>query len=140
MAGCIEWTKSYGSTGYGQQRYEGTVHKAHRVAWAKANGKTMAEIKGVFIRHKCDNPGCVNPDHLEPGTVQDNQRDMVERRRSAKHEAHSQAKITKQQADEIRRLYVPRHREFSGRALARRFGLAHATVQDVLNNRTWRAE
>ena len=138
MAGCIEWHLSYGSTGYGQVRHEGTTHKAHRVAWAKANGKTMAEIKGVFIRHKCDNPRCVNPEHLEPGTVQDNQRDMVERGRSAKHEKHSQAKGTLAQAIEIRLLYVPRHKEYGGRALARRFGLSHSTVRDIINNVTWR--
>jgi transcriptional regulator with PAS, ATPase and Fis domain len=40
--------------------------------------------KGKLLRHKCDNPHCINPDHLETGTHQDNVNDKVSRGRSAK--------------------------------------------------------
>jgi hypothetical protein len=40
----------------------------------------------MVLRHSCDNPPCVNPDHLVPGTCADNSRDMVERRRHWRHD------------------------------------------------------
>lgn len=52
---------------------------AHRVAWEKANGRTL--LPGEVVRHSCDNPPCVNPAHLLIGTIGDNNRDMAARGR-----------------------------------------------------------
>lgn len=52
---------------------------AHVLAWEAANG---AVPDGAVVRHKCDNPPCVNPHHLEIGTMGDNSRDMVKRGRA----------------------------------------------------------
>jgi hypothetical protein len=51
---------------------------AHRYVWQQANGPIP---NGLVVRHKCDNPACVNLDHLELGTQADNMADRVNRNR-----------------------------------------------------------
>jgi hypothetical protein len=52
--------------------------KAHRVAWEMFNGPIA---DGLIVRHKCDNPNCVNPKHLEVGTQKQNMMDASARGR-----------------------------------------------------------
>lgn len=78
--GCWTWQRANDGRGYG---VIGTgvgngVDKAHRVAYRLAKGPIPA---GMGILHSCDNPACVRPDHLRPGTQRENARDMVERGR-----------------------------------------------------------
>jgi len=61
---CWLWVASKDSSGYGLFRFEGKVHKAHRVSWFLAYG----EHPKFCVLHKCDTPACVNPDHLFSGT------------------------------------------------------------------------
>ena len=82
---CVLWQGPVDRYGYGvlSSRGKGTSsnhHKrirAHRWVWEQANRVTIPP--GIVIRHKCDNPVCVNVDHLEPGTQGDNVRDAAER-------------------------------------------------------------
>jgi hypothetical protein len=87
--GCWEWTASRVGRnrpggGYGQFwcSEKQTQLKAHRVAWEQANGPIPA---GMLVCHRCDNPGCVRPDHLFLGTPKDNTVDMVQKGRDWKH-------------------------------------------------------
>jgi hypothetical protein len=62
--------------------------KAHRIAWADANGWDYWDMTSdMVIRHLCDQPLCVNPDHLVLGTQRDNMRDA-----SDKGRIHNQSK------------------------------------------------
>lgn len=66
--GCWEWTGSRDRWGYGKIRYEGKYHTASRVAWHAFVGDTdILDQPGVIVRHICENPPCINPEHLEPG-------------------------------------------------------------------------
>jgi hypothetical protein len=77
--GCWVWCD--GRTGLPAKKYGWADGKrpAHRVAWELAHGVSIGE--GLVIRHTCDHPPCVRPDHLLEGTVADNARDAVERGR-----------------------------------------------------------
>lgn len=79
--GCWHWAGMRNDLGYGIYNHQ----RAHRLVYMEIGGLPLAPNE--VLRHKCDNPPCVNPAHLEPGTKADNSRDMVERRR---HFLHSQ--------------------------------------------------
>jgi hypothetical protein len=78
--GCWNWKASKNKQGYGRFGIAaGQSVNAHRVSYAIANGPIPI---GLFICHVCDNPSCVNPDHLFAGTRQDNIDDMMIKKRS----------------------------------------------------------
>jgi len=94
--GCRNWTgsvdqggKGYGrfSLGYRPSRIDG----AHRVSWELENGPIPP---GYLVRHRCHNRRCINPDHLQIGTSQDNVNDMTDARRG-----HS--RLTNREATEV---------------------------------------
>lgn len=85
--GCWTWTGCKSPKGYGQILFnDNKIHLAHRVSYIMANGLIDSSL---LVRHKCDNPSCVNPDHLELGTYKDNNRDKIERGRDPrKNQTH----------------------------------------------------
>lgn len=87
---CWEWSGTR-NRGYGIVRDGRRQRGAHVVAWERANGSCL--LNGYVIRHKCDNPPCVNPAHLEIGTHADNAQDAVMRNRTAKGSANGMAKL-----------------------------------------------
>lgn len=75
--GCWEWTGAT-SRGYGQLTYQGKHYTAHRFSFANF----VEPIKvGLWVLHHCDNPVCVNPEHLYQGSPRDNRADMLNRNR-----------------------------------------------------------
>lgn len=81
--GCWYWLGHVCKDGYGQitirtddNRY---TSKAHRIAYQICKGDIP---KGMYVLHSCDNPRCVNPDHLSVGTQKDNIKDMFQKGRS----------------------------------------------------------
>lgn len=69
---CWYWTACVSSFGYGQISVNGKSVGAHRISWEIHNGSIL---DGLHVLHKCDNPPCVNPDHLFLGTNKDNVED-----------------------------------------------------------------
>lgn len=69
---CWEIKGRKNQDGYGQIKHEGRYMGAHRWSYTHHVGPIP---KGLLVRHKCDNPPCINPDHLEVGTIADNMAD-----------------------------------------------------------------
>ena len=81
-----------------------------------------------------DNPPSINPDHLRLGSKADNSRDMMEKGRSAKGEAHSQSNLTEAGVRLIREL----HRRGRSRSrLSREFGLSVSCIREVVLRISW---
>lgn len=77
--GCHIWQGSKNYNGYGQVRIEGIQWAVHRLMYELTFGPISQDASAWWILHKCDTPGCCNPDHLYAGTPTDNSRDMANR-------------------------------------------------------------
>ena len=135
--GCIEWTSYKNKDGYGSFWFDGRMVAAHRVAYAMANGMKLVP-SGRFagrpvICHRCDNPSCVNPNHLFLGTDADNARD-----RNAKGRGHigGAPKISGGTVAEIRLAYASGDK--SQRELAQEFGLSQSQIGNIVRRSQWR--
>lgn len=130
LDGCWEWQASRKGKRYGQIQVDGTPVGAHRIAYQLVKGEIP---EGLVVRHRCDNPFCCNPDHLEIGTYQDNTNDMIARQRQkkARGEESGTSKLTEDQVIEIR------NSDESLRVLADRFGVSESSVGEARRGKTW---
>lgn len=116
----------------------GKMELTHRLAYCEHHGVPLESINGLVVRHRCDNPGCINPLHLEIGTQAQNVTDAVNRDRHAKGNRHPNAKIDSVTAQKIRSEYMPRNTNFSVSALANRYGLSKTQVHRILRGEKWK--
>lgn len=86
---CQEWDGYRSAAGYGRVQVDHKEWLAHRLVWTQANGPIP---EGLVVRHRCDNPPCVNLEHLELGTQKENGQDMVERNRTGNIGKHHSEK------------------------------------------------
>lgn len=105
---------------------------AHREVYLRLVGPIP---DGLLIRHSCDNPPCVNPAHLLPGTVADNSADMVERNRQARGLTHKKSKLRPEYVVDIR---AQRAAGVSIARLARQYGVTPGTIYFVVQRVTWK--
>ena len=98
QTGCWNWTACKNSRGYGKWSWK-KLDAAHRFSFRFYRGGIP---KGKSVCHSCDNPGCVNPDHLWIGTHTQNMQDMMRKDRMPRGENHPSTKLTDAQVLEIR--------------------------------------
>lgn len=134
---CWEWTASHDPKGYGFFGVAGRVMRAHRVSYVMHKGEIPDDL---IVCHSCDNPKCVNPNHLWLGTHKDNAIDREAKNRGGrKGPLGSKArasKLTEPVVRQIKELLV--EGKTTHRVLAKMFGVHFATISDLANGKTWR--
>ena len=120
--------------GYGVFSVRHISRYAHRTSYVIH--RPQEDIRGLVVRHSCDNPSCVNPAHLSVGTQLDNMADRGAKGRTARGQLSGVAKLTDSLVREARELY--RIGGFTQAELAMRCGVSASTMQAVLNGTTWR--
>jgi hypothetical protein len=136
---CIEWAGARSPKGSGLAFIKGKNYRAHRLAYCERHGVALKDIEGMVVRHTCDNPPCVNPDHLLIGTTADNFRDMMERNRRTHvlpfGETHPNAKLNAVSVLEIRKMISE---GMTVTEIARKYGVRHWTISCIRDGVTWK--
>lgn len=132
---CWAWLGDRSPDGYGKFRYKSKYALTHRLAYEFTNGPIP---QGMLICHKCDNPSCVNPNHLFVGTYQDNVDDMIAkgRQKKALGENAGRAKLTEVQVMEIRKRYAAG--DATTVSLGVEYGVDASTIGSAVKRETWK--
>lgn len=127
---CWEWLGRKDERGYGRIGFYGKPNRrAHRVAWALTHGPVT---EGMCVLHRCDNPGCVNPDHLFLGTQLENIADRDRKSRTAN--PPSRKKLDVEQVRLIRSLA---RSGWTQEQIAAEFPVSRGNVSKIVNRRSY---
>jgi hypothetical protein len=127
---CWLWTGKPDPKGYGRFKLSNRSWRAHRVSWLIH----FQDPGDLFVCHSCDNPICVNPEHLFLGTHQDNMNDMYNKGRGKKAAgAHHGLVKNKGAAQSGEKHWSVRHPEKTSKGEAH--GLSTLTEEVVLEIR-----
>ncbi len=137
--GCWAWMGATNEHGYGLiglgRRGQGN-EKAHRTAYRLYRGDIP---DGKIILHKCGNPNCVNPWHLEHGTYKDNTADMMRMGRHFQPNNRGTnatwAKLDYDKAKEI--LAAKGGKKGTGTALAKKFNVSRSAIYQIWAGANW---
>ena len=149
---CWEWAADkIFDDGYGKYGFNGKRTRSHRFSYQIFYGKTPCknkEGKRICVCHHCDNPGCVNPNHLFLGTQKDNLNDARNKGRwvpedfgfqkghnHSRGEKHSNSKLTEK---EVRLIRKELKEGVKPKFLSKRFGVGVHTIYGIKNRRTWK--
>lgn len=130
-SGCWIWMKYVDKKGYGFCNWQKSPeYLAHRLSYVLYKGNLD---KNLDICHTCDNPSCVNPDHLFAGTHLNNMQDMMNKGRlnTRKGSANNRSKLTDEQVLAIRRDTRSR------KIIAAEYRLEKGTVSRIRTGKSW---
>ena len=134
FAPCWLWTGRKLKRGYGI--FRASLHgqkfcRAHRYSWAYHNDRPIPE--GMVICHSCDNPGCVNPDHLRADTQAANNEEAIAKKRWHPNVGveNGRARITPEAVRHIR------ESRLTQMELAAMYGLAQTQISRIKRRESW---
>lgn len=139
---CWEWQGCTNSTGYGTVGWHGRNYTAHRIAaflsnLVKSPSRPAHSTDKGHVLHKCDNRRCCNPSHFMIGSYSDNQRDAYSKKRKVqpKGEKHTNAKLTDEQAEQIRQRYAAGEYQAP---MAKEFGVSQTVISLIVRGGSYK--
>lgn len=131
---CWKWTGGIFGGDYGQFNWLGKPQGAHRASWIIHYGDIPPKME---VCHKCDNPICVNPEHLFLGTHKENMADRERkgRRTPPRGSRNGKAKLTEKQVIEIKKEL--KEGKISGSELARQYGVTKTQISLIKLGKSW---
>lgn len=137
--GCWLWGGTISNRGYARMTIYGKTQNVHRIVWCVCHGRTFIPL-GMCVCHKCDNPECVNANHLFLGTRSENMKDMVAKGRHGGPPPrmtgpdNPSSKLSWNKVAQIRRRSL--HGE-TQQSIADRFNVSQACINDIVRWRSW---
>lgn len=128
---CWPWIGCKNKKGYGVFRMFARGIQAHRASWWIHKGEKVPDH--LLACHTCDNPSCVNPDHIFIGTNKDNMRDMVEKGRKPRPlgELSHNSKLKEFEVLEIYKSHLP------ASAIHEKYGVSQSTIWAIRKGDCW---
>ena len=127
------WLWKGGGSPYGNFWADGDQVQTHRFSFSITYGAVL--LKEVYVLQRCDNPLCVNPNHLFLGDQKINVEDMVAKDRHQRGERSWRTKLTDSQVIQIRYSYQNGH---TLHQLADQFGIDFSAIQSIVKGRNWK--
>lgn len=124
-ASCWRWTGTVDDKDYGRIMVHGKHVRAHVFAWALFNKSAFPD--GLDGCHACDNPRCVNPNHIWPGSHAENMADAARKQRFT-------TRLNVNQVQEIRKRLSGGEKQAK---LAREYGVDPSTIHLIHNRKIW---
>jgi len=128
VGGCRVYVGSKSNKGYGRIWWNGQLHQAHRISYEVNIGPIPA---GKHVLHRCDNPPCVNPEHLFVGTNMDNVQDKIVKGRQHRGETTGTSKLKEEQ---VRAIKADTR---SNTAVARAYGVVKSLISEIRSGKKW---
>lgn len=133
--GCWEWMAYKERRGYGKFVAKGET-LAHRFSYLIHKGEIPKEM---LVCHSCDNPSCVNPEHLWLGTAMDNTKDCISKGRDrhviVRGEKNGLSKLTEKDVIKIKKLAILRYGQ---KEIANLFKCDQTNIHYILSGKTWK--
>ena len=123
--GCWNWNRATDKRGYG--RCHTPTRFAHHVSYEAFIGPLPTN----YLMHDCDNPACVNPEHLTPGDHQQNMADAAARGLMCRGSAVGTSKLTEDQVASIKSDERPQNR------IAADYGVSQSLVSRIKSGERW---
>jgi len=136
--GCwICTSHAFNTYGYAQTKFNGKIKLIHRLMYENKHGPIPKEMCAC---HKCDNPNCINPDHIFIGSNKNNSEDMVQKGRQShigspglKGESHPQSKLT--ESDVIK---IINEKLLTQKQLSVNYGVSQAVISKIRLRQSWK--
>lgn len=136
---CWNWKGYINPSGYGEFfcSKKNKHIRAHRLSYSLFKGEIP---EGMFVCHTCDNPSCVNPDHLWVGTPKDNVQDMIKKGRGSKPPLHREedqhkSKLTKKDVLKIIEIY---YKGMSQNKISKIYKVNVSTINIIFRKKSWK--